>query len=628
MGPRRPLTTWPRVWRRRGKRGLWAMFLLACGFLLMGPALTGWATTLLQGPHRGPYPPTTDACASCHRSHTARRADLLITGGGGGGGWNPALMPMTGDEQFCFTCHNGTGAAQTAVVSAHGNMAPLADDGGHAAHDRPVFRIGCTACHDPHGSPNAQDIRTDVVLPHFSRAQRERLGPVIFRGATGKYSFDDGESPPSSRLCVVCHQAVGTLRHPGGADHLGHFDFTGQNCLTCHPHSVDGIPATADGFMPSPEARQQLIGRARVDLEVRQHGSEESVVAGKPFTHVLEVSNHGPQDAWEVRLTVALPRGVTVSQMPVGVKCTREGAQLVCLLGDLPVGEHRALALTLLPEATLSGELVGEATVAALQRDPHPENNHLTFSLPCERQADLAVALAAAPKGNLLPGKGAKLVLSVSNRGPSLASQVVARVALPSALRFVEGRAEGEQAAPQCQWEEDAAGQRPPAIVCRWEGLQPGESVTVTLVVVEEKAAGQEVEVVARGTSQVADLWPENNLARWVWKPALPTPTPTPTPTPAGSPTVTPTPTPTPTPLPTGTPTPDASPTATPTLPSPTPTPDGGPTPTPTPAPTATGTPTPHASPTPLPTVTPTFTPTTTATSSPTLAPTTSTPTP
>lgn len=377
MGPRRSLTTQPRAWRHRGKGGLLVAFLLTCGFLLAWPTLIGGATALLQGPHQGPYPPTTDACASCHRSHTARRAYLLIVGGGGGGGGrNPALVPMSSDEQFCYTCHNGTGAAQMAVVSSHGNMAPLSEDGEAASsHGRPAFRIGCTACHDPHGSTNAQDIRTDLILPHFSHSQRVRLGPVVFQGPTGKHSFDDGESPPNSRLCVVCHEAVGTLRHPGGADHLGHFDFTGQNCLTCHPHSVDGIPATADGFMPSPEARQQLIERARVDLEVQQHGPETPVVAGEPFDDVLEVSNHGPQDAWDVHLTVTLPHGVTVSQMPAGVECTFEADRLSCALGDLLVGERRVLAMTLLPEAALKGDVTGKVAVSALQRDPQPENN-------------------------------------------------------------------------------------------------------------------------------------------------------------------------------------------------------------------------------------------------------------
>lgn len=54
-----------------------------------------------RGPHEGNYTATTDACAGCHRAHTATSPSLL----------------MQPTEALCLTCHGSTAAgAQTNVV--------------------------------------------------------------------------------------------------------------------------------------------------------------------------------------------------------------------------------------------------------------------------------------------------------------------------------------------------------------------------------------------------------------------------------------------------------------------------------------------------------------------------------
>ena len=55
-----------------------------------------------NGPHGGTYGPTTDACAGCHRAHTA-------TG--------PRLLTSTNTAQMCLSCHGSTGTgADTNVI--------------------------------------------------------------------------------------------------------------------------------------------------------------------------------------------------------------------------------------------------------------------------------------------------------------------------------------------------------------------------------------------------------------------------------------------------------------------------------------------------------------------------------
>ena len=145
------------------------------------------------GPHGG-FTATTDACAGCHRAHTAQFGRLLTV--------NPATL--------CLSCHGSTasgantnvddgkylstrddasgnwnhGAANTpdnsnllgggfvtykgvAITSNH--TIGSANTWGQGASDRGVATalaggatLQCVSCHDPHGSTNYRIIKTTV----------------------------------------------------------------------------------------------------------------------------------------------------------------------------------------------------------------------------------------------------------------------------------------------------------------------------------------------------------------------------------------------------------------------------------------------------------------------------------
>ena len=504
--------------------------------------------------------------------------------------------PVAAIDKFCYTCHNGTGASGTTVISTHGNSSPGAT--------RPPFRLSCITCHDPHGTGNAQDIRADFNLVGFPVARGTHLGPVAFQRSEGRHSFDDGESPPNSRLCVVCHQAARTLRHNGGAGHVGNADFTGQNCLECHPHSADTRPETADGFMPSADAREKLLARSRADLEVAAEMPVDLLGAAELWEYRLQVTNHGPQDAWEARLTFALPEGVALKEVPEGVACEDDGTgMVVCHLGDLLVGASRALAFGLMLPANCSGEVAPQVAVAALQRDPRPQNNQVAAGILCAPRADLRVALDASAEA-VLPGEALTYTISVQNAGPSVAREVMLRLPWPAALTFAGVETPPTRSDQPCRWEGPSEAFPQGGVVCNWAALQPGNSVAVTVQAVAQQPGG-EVRSAAVVHSAVLDLQPENNRAEVVLVVLAPTGTATPTFTPEATPLPPTAATPpsgeaTSTPTPTATPTPAPSPTATPT-------------PTATPAPSTTLTPTPTATPV----LAPTATPTVAATSAP-----------
>ncbi len=199
------------------------------GLLLIFISGAVWADA---GPH-GSYAATTDACATCHRTHTAPGARLLNS-------------DATGNE-FCYTCHNGTGASATPVPSTHANTS-------YANRAEAAFSLACTQCHDPHGNASALAIIKEYVQVQTG-ASPITSGPVVFTAREGANSFDDGVSLPSSRICVTCHDNANNpgfpmSNHVGGANHVGGDDFTAMDCTMCHTHSLDADLYTEDGFMP------------------------------------------------------------------------------------------------------------------------------------------------------------------------------------------------------------------------------------------------------------------------------------------------------------------------------------------------------------------------------------------
>ena len=429
----------------------------------------------------------TDACAACHVFHTSiafeekgrivvgswslsipwvERRPISAVVQARGDGWsslrsyllwanNAWIKGKEGEEELlqdpgwdvdelCFTCHEGMGAP-TSSSSAHGRMG---EEGSGES-----FVVHCADCHDVHGTENAQVIRPWVRFRWKGR--RIEVGPILFLGKTGKASFDDGESPPNTRLCVACHEAVGTLQHSGGADHVGRFDFSGEDCTVCHPHSLDNDPRTVDGFLTVPNARALLLERARVDLQVTYQVEPAEPVAGRPFTLKALVENRGPQDAWEALLRLEVPSGFEVKETWVvdGAPCQMEGVPtsgeetnpsgagqaqgvLVCPIGDIPYQTRAAVSVVMVPEPSLAGETELVVEAEAVQTDPAPENNQTTARFIVVRQADLVVTHVAAPD-EAVADEEVTYTLKVVNQGPSWATGVTLEDTLPQEAELV-----------------------------------------------------------------------------------------------------------------------------------------------------------------------------------------------
>lgn len=203
------------------------------------------------GPHGG-FTATTDACAGCHRTHTALGPKLRVD--------------TTNTYNLCITCHGRTGtgananvldglwAAPRKVGDTTGNAntaanAPLLGGGfetykgaavtsSHsptgtvtAAWGNGVGRgatgalasgaLDCASCHDPHGSPNYRIVRAIVNNTAVSVSQ-------VDEGAAKDYDTEQWGAGQSN-VCAACH----------GAYHRTALDQGSTNDGGTYTHRVD-----------------------------------------------------------------------------------------------------------------------------------------------------------------------------------------------------------------------------------------------------------------------------------------------------------------------------------------------------------------------------------------------------
>lgn len=276
-----------------------------------------------NGPHGG-YTATTDACAGCHRAHTASEANLLI-----------AQVP-----NLCITCHGNVGAgadtnvedgiylerdgntespsegvtsrglkgggfvnalidtnwdlvaASASVTSMHtfnGTAGIMWGNGAiNSGAGQSNVAMTCTYCHNPHGNASTTNGPTYRLLRSIPTDSGVSSGADVTDESSKGYSVSNGEnqyfgenygsrSAQISNWCSQCHtrhlaasgsgstdsgDAIYAFRHTTTGFSLG--------CTSCHVShgtsaTMAGYSSAAnwpDGSIPSGNERSSLL---RVD---------------------------------------------------------------------------------------------------------------------------------------------------------------------------------------------------------------------------------------------------------------------------------------------------------------------------------------------------------------------------
>jgi uncharacterized repeat protein (TIGR01451 family) len=202
---------------------------------------------------------------------------------------------------------------------------------------------------------------------------------------------------------------------------------------------VDGCTFWYTGEYISASGRRTRIGSFRFptcnrsDLEIAKSGPS-TVNAGDQATYTVRVTNHGPDDAFGVRVTDTLPAGTTYVSDTGG--CTFSPGtgpggrdQLQCALGTIGNGQSKTFTVRVTVPADLvagsgTGTITNDATVTSDWTDPNPANNAASAGTTVQESADLKVTKLCKPDGVLDAGQIGTCTVFVDNFGPSAARNV------------------------------------------------------------------------------------------------------------------------------------------------------------------------------------------------------------
>ncbi|HMP71799.1 MAG TPA: FG-GAP-like repeat-containing protein [Kiritimatiellia bacterium] len=154
------------------------------------------------------------------------------------------------------------------------------------------------------------------------------------------------------------------------------------------------------------------------------------VIAGEGMIYRITITNRGPNVATNVVVSASLPPEVEPSD------------PFVTNLVQVIVGGSQSFLLPVFLPSTAEGALTSTVTAASDYLDAVPADNTSVLVSPVTFSADLAVSVRTQPD-QALSGLPWTFVVTVSNRGPSAATQVTVTNTLPGGATFVSTSAGG-----------------------------------------------------------------------------------------------------------------------------------------------------------------------------------------
>ncbi len=218
-----------------------------------------------------------------------------------------------------------------------------------------------------------------------------------------------------------------------------------NNALVRSTESTAGFDSdTTNNADSEPTATQSLI-----DLAITKTDSADPIIPGQPLVYTIVVTNNGPSNATQVRVTDNLPNGIQITSATstVGTVTIPASAQdttpannddLIVNVGNLALGATATITVnaTVLPGTT--GTLTNVANVESLDTsltETNTANNIATETTGLTPAIDLRISKVDSIDP-AFAGGALTYTIVVTNDGPSTATNVTLSDTLPAGVTF------------------------------------------------------------------------------------------------------------------------------------------------------------------------------------------------
>ncbi|WP_461612151.1 SdrD B-like domain-containing protein [Clostridium sp. Marseille-QA1073] len=278
------------------------------------------------------------------------------------------------------------------------------------------------------GPSHAQNVvLTDSIPSSITGAEFSINGGVTFNPWPGTFSI--GTLPAEASRTILIRGTVS-----GSA--------TGTITNTVNVTSTTPDPNPFNNTSTVITEVTQVPGEA--DISVVKTASPNPVVPGEVLTYTIVVSNAGPSEAENVVLIDDVSSSIIRPEFSIDGGVTFNPWEGFFNIGTLPSGSSKTILIRGTVNSSATGCIANAANVTSTTPDPNPLNNisAICIEIEPEPSADVSVEKTGSPNP-VMPREVLTYVITVSNKGPSDAEDVVLTDNVPSSIMEPEFSIDG-----------------------------------------------------------------------------------------------------------------------------------------------------------------------------------------